>query len=330
MKCERKSVFNFTLYHLLWKKGLLGKIIYSLIPFILIGTFGLILYFSEAWKMEGYSFLADYTNCFMLCYIFFFMFFVHGLFLPYFHKQVDLLGSKSKPFVYKKYNINIKFAYRTVSICSILLSAFAIPFIYAANQTGDINWYSKLNNIELLYYSFLIVMAWVMSAQLFASILIDSIAIYKYLQQGIDNLDYYNLDKKCGLKGVYHSLSASMGFGFYFLIAVVVIICSDFNAHENYGLDLLAYKYWWLIAAITIILSVIYFTTIIITYISLNKIMKTAIKNKVTETKMCDKKSQYLRDISSLTVTPNDVFVFFLSVFFPGIAAIIQIFISII
>ena len=330
MTSKKRTIFDYTLYKLLWKKSLYKKIIYSLIPFFLIGSFGLILYFSEAWKMDGYSFLVDYTNCFMLCYIFFFMYFVHGLFLPYFHRQVDMLGEKVKPCIYKKYSTNIRFAYHTVSVSSVLLSVFAIPFIYTASQTGNANWYSKLNNTELLYYSFLIVMAWVMSARLFVSILIDAIAIYKYLQHSINNLDYYSIDKKCGLKGLYNSLSASMGFGFYFLIAVVVIICSDFNAHKNYGLDMLAYKYWWLIVAITVILSVIYFTVIIISYISLNKIIKKAIKVKVAQVKICNKKSEFLRDISSSSVTLNDVCIFFLSVFFPGVAAIIQIFISII
>lgn len=272
------------------EKSLSKKIIYVLIPFLLIGVFGLILFLSKAWRMEGYSFLSDYTNCFMLGYIFFFMYFVHGLFLPYFHRQVKSLGFKVNPSVHTKYSININFAYCTVSICSVLISAFAIPFIYTACKTGDVNWYSKLNNVELVYYSFLIVLAWIMTARLFASILIDAVAVYKYLQHGLMHLDYYNIDKKCGLKGLYTSLSASMGFGCYFLIAVAVIIYSDYNAYDQYGLDLLAHEYCWIIIIITMILSVIYFSIVIITYISLNKIMKASIQKKTMEVKICKKK----------------------------------------
>lgn len=85
------------LYKKLWEKNLFTKIIYILIPFVLIMIFAAILFNRGAFVMEdGYAFTADYTNCYMLCYVFFFVYFVHGLFIPYFKKQIEPIVLKHR------------------------------------------------------------------------------------------------------------------------------------------------------------------------------------------------------------------------------------------
>lgn len=323
---KQATPFDISLNHLLWKRGLICKILYILIPFLLIGVFAVILDQEQAFIVENtYGFLEDCTNCYMLCYIFFFVYFLNGFFLPYFHKQVEMFGSKVKYRIRQKYSLNISIAYWIVLMCSVLISACSIAFIYTANQTGDKNWYSKLNNIELSYYSFLIVMAWIMSVRLFAHVLINTVSIYKYLQHDIEKLDYYNEDKKCGLKGIYNSLAASVGFGFYFLIAVAVIVYSDFNAKAKHGIDLLAYKCGVEIIVFAVIFAAVYFAIIGITYINLNRTLKMKIENKIKNTNLCRAKVNYLNKIAGTSISLNEICTFVFTVLFPGAFAIIQV-----
>ncbi|MBQ3544782.1 MAG: hypothetical protein IJA34_07350 [Lachnospiraceae bacterium] len=126
------------LYKFLWKRNFLTKIIYIIIPFVLIVLFGLIIYFRKAYDMNnGYDFLSDYTNCYMLCYIFFFMYFVCGLFVPYLSNRVKEFGEKVPIEISEKYDKNRIKAKWFLSFGSVIVSGFAIPFIYVASKTGD-------------------------------------------------------------------------------------------------------------------------------------------------------------------------------------------------
>ena len=80
------------LHEKLWKRSMLKKIIYISIPFLLIMGFDLMLFFHDVFTLdEGHGFLEDYSNCYTLSYVFIFMYFVHGLFLPFFENKVSNL-----------------------------------------------------------------------------------------------------------------------------------------------------------------------------------------------------------------------------------------------
>lgn len=319
-------LINGILYEKFWKGDMFRKIFYIVFPFLLITCFALILYFRGALVMtEGYSFLNDYSNCYMLCYIFFFMYFVHGMFLPYYDTNIDNLGQKINETEYERRRKQLQMTKIIIFIISLILSIFAIPFMFVANKTGSLNWHSKLENIELLYYPILIVFIWIISAKLFIFISAYSIFTYKYLNNKID-FDLYDSDKKCGLKGLFNSLSASMGFGIYFIIAVGMILYSDYNAYTKYGLVLLAYQYNWIIIAITVILSSIYYSILIITYISLTNTINKAVADELKNGENLSKeKIEFLKSLPTSPIHVHDICVFALSVLFPGIAAIVQI-----
>lgn len=321
-------LLNGLLYKTLWKRNLFTKIIYMLLPFILILIFGLILYFEDALNMgEAYGFFADYTNCYMLSYIFFFMYFVYGMFLPWLDNNVDRFGKVFSANVYPRYRNIINKIRIHIAIFSTILSLLAIPFILTALNTGDKNWYSKLNSFELIYYSVLIISAWVMSAKLFSNIMVQMVALYKYIQKMTGKFDLYNPDKKCGCKDLFNTIIASMGFGVYFIIAVGMILFSDYRAHKYYGLTMVGYTYNWLIISITVVLAVIYYSIIILTYMSLNKSVRNQLNSKLNRAKkdFSNNKLMFIRNISLSVINPHDICVFILTVLFPGIAAIVQI-----
>ena len=64
------------LHEKLWKRSMLKKIIYISIPFLLIMGFDLMLFFHDVFTLdEGHGFLEDYSNCYTLSYVFYFMLF---------------------------------------------------------------------------------------------------------------------------------------------------------------------------------------------------------------------------------------------------------------
>lgn len=207
-----------------------------------------------------------------------------------------------------------------------VVSVIAIVFVSTAKNVDFISWQDKLNFVEMLYYTVLIILAWIMSFRLFATIVVLAVAIYAALQQPLKDLDFYNPDKKCGLKSLFGSLSASMGFGFYFLIAVGMILYSDYHAFRIYHIELGAYTQRWTIVGITIILTIVYYSILLLTYIELNKKLKMIVKEQLNENKsLSNQKTNLLRDISiTPIVSANDICVFFFSVLFPGLAAVVQ------
>ncbi|MCH5183001.1 MAG: hypothetical protein J1E00_02400 [Oscillospiraceae bacterium] len=328
MKMIKDTLLEGPLYKILWKRNMLTKIVYILIPFVLILAFGLILYSAGALNMEtGYGFLDDYTNCYMLAYIFFFMYFVHGMFLPWLDSKVDAFGKSFSPANHDYYRKRIDGCRLALILVAIGISLFCTPFIKVASETGDQNWYFRLNRIELLYYTFLIICTWIMSAKLFIDIGIQMISLYKYLKKFTGDIDLYNSDKKCGLKSLYNAIAASMGFGVYFILAIGMILYSDYRAFTHFGLLMDAYKYRSAIIAITILLSVIYYAIIIVTYILLNTKTRNQIENKLKElgNDLNNGQVMYLRNISLSVINPNDICIFLLTVLFPGVAALIQI-----
>ena len=142
-------------------------------------------------------------------------------------------------------------------------------------------------------------------------------------------LNIYCYDKKCGLKNVYDAIMTAMGFGVYFLIAVAMIIYSDFRAHTDFHLDMAGYKNAWVIVSFAIILTVVYYAIIIITYCSLKYKIKEEM-DKHTSEQISDNKNDILSNLSLSVLNFHDICIFLLTVLFPGLAALIQIMPSII
>ncbi len=318
------------LHEKLWKRSMLKKIIYISIPFLLIMGFDLMLFFHDVFTLdEGHGFLEDYSNCYTLSYVFIFMYFVHGLFLPFFENKVSNL-CKQLEFPQEEFNNLLKKIKAIIGLIAIAVSFIEVPFITLPHKSHFLSWSSDLKFVELLYYALLIYFSWYMSARLFICISSLAVITYKYLDntknKNIFNFDFFNVDKKCGLKGLFNALSASMGFGIYFIIAIGMILYSDYKVFEKYHFMLLAYKYNWVIIVITVILCVIYYSIFIITYISLGNSMNNAVYNKLKHSEnLSEKQIEFLKAIPTSSVHINDICVFALSVLFPGIAAIVQI-----
>lgn len=325
-----RMLINGLLYEKLWKGNMLRKIIYIFIPFLLIIVFDLMLFLRNVFTLDyGHGFLEDYSNCYTLSYVFIFMYFVHGLFLPFFEEKVSILCNQLG-YSQEAFNKQLKKIKTVIFLMALIASLIEIPFITLPHTEHFPSWSSDLEIIELLYYGALIYFAWFMSIRLFVCISSLAVTTYKYLdnkdKRGNFNFDFFNSDKKCGLKGLFNSLSASMGFGIYFIIAIGMILYSDYKVFENYNFMLLAYKYNWVIIIITVILCVIYYSIFIITYISLGNTMNNAIINKIKSSKnLTEKQIEFLKSIPTSPIHLNDICIFALSVLFPGIAAIVQI-----
>lgn len=105
MKKYLKFSLNEYLYRKLWKNSnqkIYKKLIYFLIPWILLLALYCILYAREALIINGaYGFLNDFSNLFALSYVFIFIYYVSGYYSEYtnnrpcivyrYHKQCCLV-----------------------------------------------------------------------------------------------------------------------------------------------------------------------------------------------------------------------------------------------
>lgn len=328
-------LINSPMFHLLWRNRnrYIPHLIYVLIPFILIVMLGVLVITSGAHEevSEGehqfYSFFQDYTNCFMVSYIFFFMYFVNGKVVWHFNKKTDaFLNRMTDDNKKKQYKKNL---YVTCIVCTVLyLSGIfgATWFINVAELSGgESYWYHKLflkyDKYGLWYYKFIISIAWCLSIRLFVSIVCNSVVIYKATRtisskpkDSEKNWFESSENRKETLKPLVNHLAAALGFGVYFLIAVGMIMYSDFRAHDkfiNLDLKFAVYQHRWIIVAITLLLSAFYFSTVIITYV--------AVTNMINNNSLGGKKGKSRR------IDANSFGVFLLTVIFPGMAAILQI-----
>lgn len=311
------------LYSLLWTGSLVKKVLFIFIPFFLIATLVLLLDHEDALYIIGaHDFLSDYTNNFTLFYIFIFIYFVHGLYLPFFYNEVNSIQSNDGNSIQSEKNKLSKYGALIVSLFIGIF--FSCKFIVGGINASDDGWYSRLNTAQYIYYTILTCYTWCTSIHLFLTILIECHTLYNGLPG--EDLDIYHIDNRCGLKGLYNSLSAAMGFGIYFLIAVSVIIYSDYNAKSKFGIELLAYKWQVPIIIIALLLASLYYSVIIVTFLKLHETLKSNIK-KHLEKPHNNQDVGYFdpNKISSSFITANDVVVFILSVLIPAIAAIMQI-----
>ena len=316
---------NYPAYHILWRKRdrYLPRLAYVMLPFIMITILGAIILGSDAHK-EGekfYSFFQDYTNCFMICYVFFFMYFINGLVVYHFNKKTDLLLDKMKAFSSAEKEKKAQYK-KTVKLVSAIFSAIYLLFIVGspffivlankAGKAGEIQyWYSKIGISGLIYYGVIIGIAWVLTARLFVSILINAIVIYKVSRnQRLHFND--NENRKDFLKPLLNHLAASLGFGVYFLIAVAMILYSDIRAHDMYKMDFGVYSGRWYVIAITLLLSAFYFSTVILSYVSVTSIIS---NNDLGGT----------NGGKNRKVDATSFGVFLLTVILPGFAAMFQI-----
>lgn len=322
-----KWTLNCLIYKNMWiNGGVVKKVIYVMIPFVLMGVFFAILYYRRAITIEGgYGFQQDYTNKFMLFFIFFFVYFLSGVFTICMENKIDDIGRlipQNKYNEYIKYN---KLAKKYFSIIAAAIALIGVIFISGANN--ELTWYRRLNGLELGYYSFLIVYVWYMSACLFLSIIIDSVTLIKYLQFPASAFDFFHIDKHCGLKRTFNIIIANMGFGLYYLIMVAIIIFSDYKANQSIPeLKLLAYEWRYQIIFITVFISVVYYTIVLLTYISLRELLIRVIISEAKKYTIFSEEGKFLRSINISILSVNNISVFLLSVLFPGIAAFIQIF----
>ena len=213
---------NNILYKKLWpKKGICGKIIYIIIPFIMLLIFWFIIDSNNAYRIVldntcsppkyGYGFLDDYSNRYVAFGVFIFVYFARGLFTEYSEQKIDLYGrfidQNKKENIQRKRNV----AKIHMSLISIAVSLVGIIFIYVANSNGEKNWYSLIGTAGLIYYSVLITCEWKLSIDLFVSIIIDSFTLMGYSKYDINNIDLFNNDRCCGFRRTLNVLSASLG-----------------------------------------------------------------------------------------------------------------------
>lgn len=324
-------ILNGLLYSTLWKgKGLIKKTIYILIPISLVLALGLILYFRNAFSADGlvYSFTEDITNCYIISYVFIFVYYVQSLFLPYFHTILkDFLDNTSASELelqklYKKENISTKIT----QILVLIVWIFGIFFINDAKEIGITTWQQQLTSVENFYYSVIVYLSWMLSFKLFVSILIETATLYKGLDNCNGKLTFDHPDKKCGLRKIFSTLTASMGFGLYYIFGVCVILYSDFRAKNIYGIELGAYKVAWFIITIAIILAVIYYSALFLTYQKLNKTLKTYAYNELEKNERLDTcTKEHLSKCCVSHISLNEITTFLLAVIFPGVASIIAI-----
>ena len=256
---KKKSPYSFSIF--------VRRIIYILLPIVLCIIMCLIIITNDSYVKKDffYSFQDDYANCYMLIYVFVFTYFVSGLFIRSFNARTDhyiceLLSESTN-------------SHKTVRKAFALLCftfVFGILFFIPNRTAGITYWSDEIGWKSYVFYLALVCMSWYMTARLFILILINTIALYIASEKASSNSSPATSSLSLSHK-LLKSLSASLGFGVFFLIAVGIILYSDFRAFRNFGMYLVTYKYSCIIICITIVISVFYYSTVILCYTSVSR-----------------------------------------------------------
>ena len=308
------SFFEDSLTYKLWKKSLISRMIYVCIPFLIVGVFIIILYKRGAFSTEiEYNFFEDYANSYNLFCILIFNYFMRGSFINFFKKKIKAISNSDKK--------DKHYIFAGIYIFSYLLSHLSLLFINNAESYGERIWVNYLSNLEIVLYKVLIIYIWATIIQL---ILIISYYTYQlHAEAKSDNIkvEIEHIDNRCGLKGVFSALSASIGYGVVLLMIIAVEIISDQRAKALYGLGSDTNNYLYIIVVTAIILSGLYFGSIIISYI--------VIKNHMRQKIECIYNSgegnrDRLISLYSFHIDTKGILTFILTVIFPIVIAIIQ------
>lgn len=315
-------IYNELAFSFLWKrqKSYKRKMGYILLPFVLIILLGVVIYCFGAYKtptnydneQRFYSFFQDYSNCFMTCYVFFFMYYVNGFFVYYFNKKTDrFIGQIADETTENKARKTLANVSTTISIICFVFLVLGVIFVICTRLFSNQQqyWYSRIPPIFFSLYAFIVSLEWFLSFRLFVFILTNAITIYKVLTT---KTSYASKEIQFKVhQPLLRCLAASLGFGIYFLIAIGMVYYSDYRANKYFKLKLLVYRIRWPLLIFIVLLSVFYFATIILCYYYVTKHIE------------LQQSSGQIQDKQKRSHSTSFI-VFLLTVLFPGIAAFLQ------
>lgn len=296
------QTLNERLYYKLWEnKDLWRRLIYIIIPWILLAALYIILHMRGALLIDNaYGFLNDFTNLCSLSYIFIFMYYVGGYYSIYSNNKIEayinrINNDKEK----NKCNQKVKKVNSCVPylhVFAILLSLCGMWFIYVANLNGAKNWYAKMIPYYLPYYCLLIAISWYMSANVFLRTLTVTINFYYILDYDL-NISVTDNDECCGLRQFFSLMYRNIGMALCFVIFIGLIIWSDFRA-VNYGVDNAFHKYPILCLPIILIL-VAYLGIALLPFIKAKARVNSLVDKKLEELEFPDERIKYFKKIKN-------------------------------
>lgn len=272
-----------------------------------------------------YSFFDDYANTFVIFGVFFFVYFARGLFTVYMERQIDSFKKYVSEEITNKIANKRNLAQLIIKIGSIAIMLFSGSFLITAKKQGDLNWYYYFGNGRLVFFCFLIMYCWVLTANLFITIIYHNYCLTEYLKQPLNSIDYYNADKCFGTKKIIRSLAASLGFGIYFLMHIAVLALSDYRALTIFHLELGFYKNWKAILLFVIAVAALYFTSVICAYFRLKFRLTECAEKKIQELQPFSKERIFLEKTKVSLLNFRNLFTFVSSFAIPAISAVVTI-----
>ena len=308
-----KITINEWLYKKLWenkKRSMLKKIIYIIIPWILLAILYSIIFLQGAGTIEGgYGFWLDKTNVFVLPYMFLFSYYIGGWNSTYLNRNIRFFINKIEDINDKnrceKILKSIDKKKTIINWVSAFFVLFGLWFVHIADLNETNNWYSLLSESQLNYYRFFVIATWYVSANVLFDTIVSARKIYR-ISHFRPKIDIANSDNCAGLSKIFTQLFWNVGLAFYFVVSVAIIIYSDFTAYK-YNVENAFYKYPVLIIPIVLLL-ILYFSFTIIPLIECRRIIFEKIESESANINIS--RSEIEKINNSMFYSIKNVFVF--------------------
>ncbi len=329
---------NFA-YQLFWhNKGVVEKLVYIAIPFVLALVYCIMLIVCNVFNIreghpdEVYGVFEDLTNSFVLIYILFFIYFAHGKFQSMMAERLRYFQNVSN----SSCLIGLYRARAILTGLSVLIAVIAtVLFIGLAevkSSTGCCYWLNQLNCQWKMYYSAMIFITWYMTANLFLQNSANLLGVYRVFKSGFEQFDYTDKNIRYNAAKLYNCFLLSGFFGVYYLIALFTMYYSDYRAQDTYGFSfaLSGSKGIWLIA-IALFICAIYFSFIVIS----RQAFMNSVKDQIRELRKSNRKDSTEYDIErsydrmmirngKIRINWNNVLVFLISSVIPILPTILS------
>lgn len=316
-------------YYGLWKdKSAILKTLYVLIPVNIMSLFIYMLIVSGFGHVEGingYGFLDDYANKYVVFGAFGFAYFASGLFIPHMRQQIENLLKNVSYEVREKIGYHKEKVEYGIEVASVVIMGLSALFISVAYSQGEKNWYSCLPKLGFAFYVLLVVWCWRMTTKLFLLIIYYNYCLIECFKYPLENIDYYNRDKCLGYKKLMQTIAMCLGFGIYFLVLVGIISLSDYRAYTEFHQELGFYKYRGVLIFLIPTMATVYCVSIVLAYRSLKNQLNARLEEKIEGLKLFTNERLFLEKCKITIFKFSNLMTFVSTIVVPIVSAIVAV-----
>ncbi|MBO6108287.1 MAG: hypothetical protein J6P16_02655 [Eubacterium sp.] len=221
----------------------IGPWIFRIVPFVLIACLYLFMGDVLVYDDSRFSFLNDISNSICLPFLFVVSYNMYGLFQKWENDAMESMYCLIDVSIWAKMakNYNKGKVFRRILG---ILGAVAFSFVFVMHASSqNTGWYVEVSTFAFTYYFTVLIIIWYISISCLFCILVGCYYVLKGLKHEtlelFKNIDNESIDK---INNIAKFLSCIVSFSTLWILAVIVIIYSDYSNAINYSVYMLFYS----------------------------------------------------------------------------------------